>query len=921
MPRFSVFTMLHTLIHNVKTRLSKKDWLLPSLFFVVILFVLPFSLNDSSGLHLNIAHADVGFWASIRDGFLSGFWGLAAIIAEKLFGLAQLIFQFSGYLFTFAADFSTRGTTYADLVFINSIWTFIRDLINSLFIFVILYVAFKQLLSITDGFDQTTVKKTLVNIIIAALLINFSLFFTRAAVDVSNFLTRTLFCKMQTKDSTVSPPKIACDPAEVIAKGLDIQSFLAQDDTSNQANTAEKDNTDKRMHAAIAYSGATIAIIIASMAFFAIAFAFIIRILLLIVLLATSPIYFITRIVNFKGVSSLSGQWFNTLVGQLVFPVVLMLTLLVVAKFVDSPGFFPSKVHGGTFRSAIAGTGSDADFLLILNYGFVIFMLFFGLKTAKDLSGMAGSFGSKLSSMAMTATLATSGGLGRTIFGRMGGAIGQSKWAKGLSSAQAAEGAGFAGKSAAWARRFAGDKIIRGGKVAAEGSWDVRGTKAFEKTYGLAGKEFGVNAGKASTRSFAKNGREFAEYAPTGLRERMGIELSEDAKKRQAERVAAEVASRSYSGGAMLAHAQAELGDAFWSKENKGIRDKAIEQLKKENDGKPEQLAAQLGEKLGTKFKTEDEFKDTRVQLAKDIKKQYKDDPDVAEQKLSLHLGPEFTSGKEYKEVRAEILKDKKEKKVKDSAKDYGKASDEIEKLNKELADPNTPPARLQQLPAEIAKHKADKDKAEKDFTDSLKGTNANVVAELAVDDIGKLKQQLSKAHMAAIAKKMQEGSYSESDIAKLNALAREMLLDEKNENPELREWFANEIDKGTEGFVVDLLPDYKASMTAYQAAMNSGDLTAMAQEQGKMKQMLRGMRTAEVKDIPLTEILDPAMLEHVRPSAIVHQYKIASAKGDTAALSEMAMRATQLKQDPNFLRHLPKGARNKLIKALTGGQ
>src|SRR3972149_11518169 len=53
-----------------------------------------------------------------------------------------------------------------------------------LFIFVLLYVAIGTIL----GLSKVNWKKTLVLIVIAALLINFSLFFTKIIVDASNIL-------------------------------------------------------------------------------------------------------------------------------------------------------------------------------------------------------------------------------------------------------------------------------------------------------------------------------------------------------------------------------------------------------------------------------------------------------------------------------------------------------------------------------------------------------------------------------------------------------------------------------------------------------------------------------------------------------------------------------------------------------------
>src|SRR4051812_35738977 len=66
---------------------------------------------------------------------------------------------------------------------INVTWTAVRDVANMLFIFALLYTAIMTI------FGKGDYKRTILNLIIAALLINFSLFFTKVIIDAANLLS------------------------------------------------------------------------------------------------------------------------------------------------------------------------------------------------------------------------------------------------------------------------------------------------------------------------------------------------------------------------------------------------------------------------------------------------------------------------------------------------------------------------------------------------------------------------------------------------------------------------------------------------------------------------------------------------------------------------------------------------------------
>lgn len=66
---------------------------------------------------------------------------------------------------------------------VNALWTVVRDLFNIFFIFSLVYIGLRLILFA----DDSSTKRTLGLLIAAALLINFSLYFTKVIVDVANY--------------------------------------------------------------------------------------------------------------------------------------------------------------------------------------------------------------------------------------------------------------------------------------------------------------------------------------------------------------------------------------------------------------------------------------------------------------------------------------------------------------------------------------------------------------------------------------------------------------------------------------------------------------------------------------------------------------------------------------------------------------
>jgi hypothetical protein len=110
-------------------------------------------------------------------------WNVLVAITGSILYISGIVFDYSinSFVMGFADYYTNSGVGFA----VDRTWVTIRDFVNLFFIFGLVYIGFKMIL---DSDDSNT-RRWLVNLIIAALLINFSLFITKFVVDFSNTMS------------------------------------------------------------------------------------------------------------------------------------------------------------------------------------------------------------------------------------------------------------------------------------------------------------------------------------------------------------------------------------------------------------------------------------------------------------------------------------------------------------------------------------------------------------------------------------------------------------------------------------------------------------------------------------------------------------------------------------------------------------
>ena len=151
----------------MSTHFTKKN-LLVSLSVLVILVLPQIS-------HAQVADAVGGAIQSLLYNFVVVVFGMLV-----RFGGMLLDAGIEYFVIGFGDVFNNSGVGLA----VNDTWVIIRDFINLFFIFGLVYIGIRMIL---DS-DNSNTRRWLVNLIMAALLVNFSLFATKFVVDFSNKL-------------------------------------------------------------------------------------------------------------------------------------------------------------------------------------------------------------------------------------------------------------------------------------------------------------------------------------------------------------------------------------------------------------------------------------------------------------------------------------------------------------------------------------------------------------------------------------------------------------------------------------------------------------------------------------------------------------------------------------------------------------
>ncbi len=269
-------------------------------------------------------------------------------------------------------------------------WKVFRDLSTMFFIFILLYTAISTILGKGSVEDA---KKVVVSIVVAGLLINFSLFFTKIVIDTSNVISLG-FYKALVPDGASRKDGLSA----IFMQSLYLQTVY----DAQGIGTASVSNSNLSGSGLVAGASWTklfintlmgsLVMLVASIVFLAGAFFFTVRIVMLLLLMVTSPIAFAGQALSGKA-EKLAEKWKDELINQCLFMPAYLAITYVGIKIVASQAFQdavnPAKASFSTV--AVGNVGVIFNYLIVIVFLMAALILAkqFGVMGAETVNGWA----------------------------------------------------------------------------------------------------------------------------------------------------------------------------------------------------------------------------------------------------------------------------------------------------------------------------------------------------------------------------------------------------------------------------------------------------------------------------------------------------------------------------------------------------
>ncbi len=449
---------------------------------------------------------------------------LFSMLGHIVMTLSALVLMVSGLALDTVVDFSILkmydivGSS-SDLgAGISGAWGTLRDIANIFFIFILLYTAFRAMFSLNFG----NVGKTIGNIILVALLINFSLFFTKVVIDASNVVAIGFYNAIKSTNETSIVGNTGVGGTanfKGISGGymrlLGLQSFYS-------ANILDG-YTEAHDVLILGFASSTF-MLVAAVILGITAIMFAARFIILIFLMVLSPVALIAIIV--PGLRGRFDQWFSSLINQSFFaPVFLALTWVSFKLGSTLKGAITASgvtIEGKTLTEITTNTPGAIG--LILNFILIIGFSIIALVVSKQMASKSAGFSS------------VSGAIGAGAFG-------------GLATISR----NTVGRGARWVSENQRDRLSKTAlgratlwtaNKTASGSMDARSVSdsklgkalGFDKTMGDFGKAGGKGGFNKVVDEKAKKEADYAKYT-YGLSdsEKASLEIEKDKQKKDIE--------------------------------------------------------------------------------------------------------------------------------------------------------------------------------------------------------------------------------------------------------------------------------------------------------------------------------------------------------------------------------------------------
>lgn len=295
---------------------------------------------------------------------------------------------------------------------IDAGWSALRDISNIVIIGLFVFIAINIILGVKE-FGE---KKAIAKILIVAVLINFSLLFTKVIVDASNFTAYQFYNSMVKGIEAQSTSVAGLTTVKSVIAPKFMQLLGVQGIMDSRDQLFRIANSNENAFYALFYGLLSFIFLIAvALVFLYGAFLIISRAVLIVFLMLTASLAFATWLIPQNYVGGLFKKWWESLIKAAFFAPILVAFLWMTLKVSEPLVFSAVLGEGGTLGKLASDASSSANIAALLNFAIVLGLLFASMATAKTLSSGIPGF-----------KLATTG-VGGSLVGasRLGGILGR----------------------------------------------------------------------------------------------------------------------------------------------------------------------------------------------------------------------------------------------------------------------------------------------------------------------------------------------------------------------------------------------------------------------------------------------------------------------------------------------------------------
>lgn len=383
--------------------------LFTALIIAPMLFLVP--VTPRSGVAVVLAATLVPEDSPTKANCNSDNWSIKGCIIHisytLLVGVPNWILFLVGIVFDVLLAFSLSSHIINNQSFVDTGWVIMRDLSNTFFIFVLLWIAISAILQLAGG--QT--KRLLATLVMVALFMNFSLYITKFVIDVGNIFALEFYVNMSAGPMTWvnfgADDIVPLSISQGIINALNVTRILAPSIVDGALGLT---------FAIFTFFLVGIMLLIFSFVLLTAGFLFLARVAAFWLLMILSPLAFFSMVLPFTR-GKVWNPWFSQLINQSflapIFLFFLYLTLMLANTMTEAPIFQQGTKSGDPAVDLVV-----LLLLTFLNFFALIIVLLFGLKTAKGMSGELGASMLKLGGVATGAAVGGAAWAGRNTLGR-----------------------------------------------------------------------------------------------------------------------------------------------------------------------------------------------------------------------------------------------------------------------------------------------------------------------------------------------------------------------------------------------------------------------------------------------------------------------------------------------------------------------